>query len=228
MPILQDILCAHQRAFRPVVPINPGKDRLVLLDFTDSNPALTNELIGDINAFSDYVTGVISAKQARYGIGGYGELRGLYRRSEVFDGEEPRRLHLGTDIWGPAGTAVMAPLAGQVHSFAFNNRLGDYGATILLRHELEGNLFYTLYGHLNLAALQGINEGMVIEGGQLIAEFGTPAENGYWPPHLHFQLIIDPEGWKGDYPGVCRLSEKEQYLKNCPDPDWVLGFNQFI
>ncbi|RYZ44700.1 MAG: peptidase M23, partial [Chitinophagaceae bacterium] len=43
-----------------------------------------------------------------------------------------------------------------------------------------------------------------------------------WPPHLHFQIIKDMHGWKGDYPGVCRFSEKEAYLQNCPDADLIL------
>ena len=60
--------------------------------------------------------------------------------------------------------------------------------------------------------------------GQLIAHFGEPHENGHWPPHLHFQLIIDMEGNKGDYQGVCKFSERDKYLANCPDPGLILGF----
>jgi hypothetical protein len=31
------------------------------------------------------------------------------------------------------------------------------------------------------------------------------------------------EGKSGDYPGVCKYSEREKYLTNCPNPDLVLG-----
>jgi hypothetical protein len=48
-------------------------------------------------------------------------------------------------------------------------------------------------------------------------------ENGHWPPHLHFQLIIDMGKAKGDYPGVCKYSEREKYLDNCPDPGFILS-----
>lgn len=61
-----------------------------------------------------------------------------------------------------------------------------------------------------------------------IGELGLPAENGQWPPHLHFQLIASMEGWEGDYPGVCRYSEKDHYLLNCPDPDLILQMNQYL
>jgi hypothetical protein len=33
------------------------------------------------------------------------------------------------------------------------------------------------------------------------------------------------EGRKGDYPGVCKYSERKKYLANCPDPDLILGMS---
>jgi peptidoglycan LD-endopeptidase LytH len=135
---------------------------------------------------------------------------------------EPRRLHLGVDIWGPAGTKVMAPLPGIVHSFAFNNNDSDYGATLILTHNLDGTGFHTLYGHISLNSIKNLYEGQRISKGEVIAEFGMRYENGNWPPHLHFQLIADMQDWKGDYPGVCRFSERQQWLDGCPDPNLIL------
>jgi len=142
-------------------------------------------------------------------------------------GAEPRRLHLGIDIWGKPHSKVMAPLDGIVHSFAFNNAFGDYGATIIFTHNLNGETFYTLYGHLSLNSIKNIQEGDHIKKSDVFAEFGIPFENGQWPPHLHFQIILDMEGNKGDYPGVCKYSEKEKYLSNCPDPDLILQMMQY-
>lgn len=143
-------------------------------------------------------------------------------------GAEPRRLHLGIDIWGKPYTKVMAPLDGIVHSFAFNNAFGDYGATIVLTHNLEGQTFHTLYGHLSLNSIKNIHGGDRIKKGDVFAEFGIPFENGQWPPHLHFQLIIDMQGMKGDYTGVCKISERETYLANCPDPDLILQMMKYV
>src|SRR5215203_2600061 len=142
-------------------------------------------------------------------------------------GAEPRRLHLGIDIWGKPYTKVMAPLDGIVHSFAFNNAFGDYGATIIITHNFQGQTFHTLYGHLSLNSIKNIQEGDRVKRGDVFAEFGIPFENGQWPPHLHFQIILDMEGHKGDYPGVCRYSEREKYLSNCPDPDLILQMMQY-
>ena len=224
-------MIAFPQPSSPVVPFDPGIDRLLQLDFTDANRELTAEIIGDTELFSSYISGKLQEAGARYGIGGYAEHRTVYSRSKVFDaqeaGEEPRRLHLGVDIWGKAGTPVFAVLDGAVHSFAFNHHYGDYGATIILTHHWNGLRFHTLYGHLSLKDLDGIQTADAIKAGQEIAHFGVPAENGHWPPHLHFQLILDMEGRSGDYPGVCKFSERERWLGNCPDPDRLLDMMRF-
>ena len=239
MPIrehnLVELLKKFSEQFHPVVPFNPAKEKLILFDFTENNAALKEIDLSDTEKFCDFINGLLQKANAKFGAGGYNELRNLYSRSPLFDNkadnfsatEEPRRLHLGIDIWRAAGTPIFAPLDGPVHSFAFNNNFGDYGATIILQHESKEVNFFTLYGHLSLPDLQNIKEGDFIKGGQLFAHFGEPAENGHWPPHLHFQVIEDLENYKGDYPGVCKLSEREKYLANCPDPDFILNMNRF-
>ena len=199
------------------------------MNFTASNTALTETIYSDIAAFEKYVAAQLKHAGARYGIGGYAEHRTIYAASRHFDtATEPRRLHLGIDIWGPAGTPVYAFMGGRVHSFAFNNRSGDYGATLVLSHQLDGLAFHSLYGHISLKDIENLSASQYVVRGQTIAHFGWPEENGHWPPHLHFQLIVDMELKEGDYPGVCRYSERERYLNNCPDPDLVLRMNQYV
>jgi len=115
-----------------------------------------------------------------------------------------------------------------VHSFAFNDRYGDYGATIILLHQLDGMPFYTLYGHLSLKDIQTLSGGQYIPIGYPVGHFGQPHENGHWPPHLHFQVILDMELKEGDYPGVCKYQDREKYLANCPDPDLILQLNRYL
>ncbi len=220
---LNALLQYHQSTFHPVVDFDPAQDRLLLMDFSLNNPALTDELITYTPHFSWYVEQQLQQNGCRYGIGGYNEDRVLYRRSSHFSGAENRSIHLGTDIWGPAGTAVYAPLGGMVHSTGFNNAFGDYGATLILLHQLEGIPFHTLYGHLSLSDLAGLQPGRFVSRGECIGHFGTPEENGSWPPHLHFQVIDDIALKEGDYPGVCAPGERAYYLRNCPDPDLIMG-----
>lgn len=228
MSTIAAILEKHQSEYHRVVDFDPAKDKLYHFDLTAANAELREADLADTQKFAGYIDHKLQSTGSRYGIGGYGENRPLYRRSILFEGEEPRTIHLGVDIWGPAGTSVYAALGGVVHSFAFNNNFGDYGATIILQHQLETKVFCTLYGHLAVKDLAQVKEGKYISRGELIGHFGEPAENGNWPPHLHFQVIEDMRVKKGDYPGVCSLSESEKYLANCPDPDLLLGIMKYV
>jgi len=217
-------LAANQDAIGKVVDFNPSADQLYPFDFTAANTALTAEMLADTACFSTWIEQQLFQSNSRYGIGGYNEHRTIYTRSAHFDTEEePRRLHLGTDIWGPAGTFVYNFQEAEVHSFQNNDHFGDYGATIILKYNLEGNTLYALYGHLSLDSLDGLYQGKVIDQGAAFAKFGVPAENGNWPAHLHFQLIFDMRGKFGDYPGVCQFSKRARYLSNCPDPELILN-----
>ncbi len=144
---LQHIIKTSGISFNRVIPFDPVKDKLVLLDFTAANKELVPGILTDITRFGQWINNKLEKGHARYGIGGYAEHRTVYGASKLFDGndqgEEPRRLHLGTDIWGKPNTPVIAPLEGIVHSFAFNNRFGDYGGTIILSHNVQGFSFYT-------------------------------------------------------------------------------------
>jgi murein DD-endopeptidase MepM/ murein hydrolase activator NlpD len=206
-----------------VVYFDRNRHRLLKFDFTNANHHLASATISSTHLFSEWIFRKL--KENKYGIGGYFENRTLYNDLELFKiGQQPRSLHLGVDIWGDAGTTVFAALEGTVHSFQDNNNVGDYGPTIILEHDLEGLKLYSLYGHLSIESLLGLHEGMVIEKGEKLGEFGAFDENGNWPPHLHFQLMFDMQGHKGDYPGACLLAEKEAWQQNIPDPNLILQF----
>lgn len=161
------------------------------------------------------------------GVGGYLENRVIYRTREHFGADNmARNIHLGIDIWAKAGEAVHAPLKGIVHSYAFNDRDGDYGPTIILRHHLSGFNFYTLYGHLSLSSVDGLYPGKLFTAGEKIAEIGNFPENGDWPSHLHFQLITDIGSYDGDFPGVCSEQDVDHYLAICPDPNLILRIDE--
>jgi len=237
--VLENILLKNQPDFRPVINFNAATEKIAPINLSKTNTELTEEIYSDTKSFSSYINNKRQEQDAKFLIGGYAELRDMYKRSLLFAeekkygiekpiAEEPRRLHIGTDIWGDAGTKVFVPVGGTVHSFAFNNNFGDYGATIILQHQLDTIVFHTLYGHLSLADIAQIHEGKYLGRGELLAHFGEPKENGNWPPHLHFQIIDDMRLYMGDYPGVCKVSESEKYLHNCPNPDLILNMMKYV
>lgn len=234
---ISTVLEKHAFELHPVILFNKATDKIALLNLSKTNTSFSEDIYNNTETFSKYIDEQRKFHNALYLIGGYREHREMYRRSKLFDKslateveitDEPRSLHLGTDIWGEAGTKIFAPLGGMVHSFAFNNNFGDYGATIILQHQLDTINFYTLYGHLFLSDISKLRKGKFISRGEPFAHFGSPEENGNWPPHLHFQLINNMSNYEGDYPGVCKMSEADKYLKNSPDPDLILQLNRYI
>jgi 4-aminobutyrate aminotransferase-like enzyme/Ser/Thr protein kinase RdoA (MazF antagonist) len=163
---------------------------------------------------------------ARIGIGRYDETRLMYD-APAFEcagenGVERRTVHLGLDIFMPAGSKVLAPLPGRVHSLADNDTDLDYGACIVLEHHVDDGApltFYTLYGHLSRSSLEGLSPGHPIAQGQAFARLGNQSENGGWPPHLHLQIVTDLLGHSGTFPGVARPRDIAIWRSLSPNPN---------
>ena len=222
---LPTLLRRHQADFGPVLPVDFNGPGVARLDFTAHNPAVAQADLRDTAAFERLVHELLAARHATVGVGGYLEDRVIYRRSPHFgagQAPEARSLHLGVDVWLPAGTPVLAPLPAEIHSLADNDHFGDYGPTVILRHELEGTPFFSLYGHLSRREWQALRVGQRLKKEQAFATVGPYPENGDWPPHLHFQLMADLQGRVGDFPGVAPLSERAQWAALCPDPNLIL------
>lgn len=221
---IETVLEKYESTIEPIMKLGIERDDFVEMDFTENNKALQNIDVSNTESFTAYINSVLDNNK-KVGIGGYGEDRYIYQRSPLFNSNnKPRTIHLGVDIWVPAGTIIYAPINSWVHSFRDNNKFGDYGATVVLEHHLNEVTFYTLYGHLSRSSLEGMEEGMEILKGDDFAKVGTPEENGQWPPHLHFQLISDMLGWKGDFYGVAPVSDKNYYMNLCPNPEKMLKF----
>ncbi|RCH56749.1 peptidase M23 [Mucilaginibacter hurinus] len=221
---LASVVKDKRPAISKVVDFNAKTDKVFRINLSNSNDALRN-VVTNVAAFSQWINAQLSSCGYKYAAGGYMENRVIYKNRNLFEsGDKARSIHLGIDVWGMAGTAVYSPIAGIVHSFNDNSNDGDYGPTIIMQHDLNGFMLYSLYGHLSRKSLKGLFTGQQIKAGEQIGEFGVADENGGWPPHLHFQLMLDMEGMQGDYPGVCSLAEKDKYLKNVPDPTLLLPF----
>lgn len=198
------------------------------LDLSVGSTALGgNDIFEDAAVFSRKIEQLLADAGSELGLGGYGEVRPFYT-SDAYsvaanDGHRWRSVHLGLDLWAAAGTPVYAPWEGRVHSFQDNANDNDYGPTIILEHSMgDGQCFYTLYGHLSRLDLPLLRQGQQIQKGDCIAHIGPPPENGNWPPHLHFQIILDLLEKEGDFPGVAFPEEAAVWLRICPNPsDWL-------
>ena len=221
-------ISAHLETVFPasVLPWEPASETIHVFDLSVGSTEIPGlDVVEDLSRLTEHLFSQMRHESARLGIGRYDEARVLYT-TEAFRPThgEPRTVHLGIDLFVEAGTEIRAPLAGRIHSFAFNDAPLDYGPTILLEHETgEGDRFCTLYGHLSLDSLEGLERGRPVARGEMIARVGIPPVNGNWPPHLHFQIVLDLLDNEGDFPGVAAPSERAFWLGLSPDPSRLLG-----
>lgn len=218
----------HQKDIGSVIEADIQENRPLFFDLSVGSRELSAwDEPDNMEKLSVWMSGRISAAKARVGIGRYGEVRQFYS-SDIFkvpgnDAPEWRTVHLGMDLFLEAGSSVFAPLDGTVHSLQNNDGYLDYGPTVILEHKISGDQeFYTLYGHLSTDSLASLTEGARIKKGQRVGSVGRLGENGGWPPHLHFQIITDLLGRRGDFPGVAAPSQQDLWLSLCPDPNLIL------
>lgn len=198
-------------------------EQYIPIDLSIENEDLKKFDIYNIPLFERYWKEKIASQGGTIAFGGYQEIRNLYQRSELFEKiEEKRNIHIGLDLWADAKTPVFAGFDGVIYGSQYNAGLGDYGATLVLKHQIFDFEFYTLYGHLSLSSIEKMTIGTKIYQSETIGYLGNPNENGGYAPHLHFQIIRDMQGNFGDYPGVCSSNKLSFYAKNCPNPNLLL------
>lgn len=220
----ENILSSHSRQPVAILGSQYPIASYIPLNLSEGNQQLKHWDVTNPTECQAYIDSILDANGGLVAYGGYLEHRNLYTDKASFNSrsEQPRNIHLGIDYWAPANTTVVTPLDGTVHSFNNNYKVGDYGPTIILEHQIEDTVFYTLYGHLSLESLDNLAIGKSFEAGSILATLGTPEINVNYAPHLHFQIIKDLQGYKGDYPGVCTQNNLGYYKENCPDPNLLL------
>ncbi|MEI7944308.1 MAG: aminotransferase class III-fold pyridoxal phosphate-dependent enzyme [Actinomycetes bacterium] len=205
-------------ARRADVVCPPFKDhKYIYLDWSVENTSIPR--------WSEDIANLMASKGADVAIGHYCENRNVYQ-GDAYNTASPsaRTIHLGVDLFLPAGSPVYSALDGVVDAFNDNNTPLDYGPVILLRHETtEGIPFWTLYGHLSRESLPKLSVGMKVNAGDQIATIGQEHENVGWPPHTHFQLLTDLCGMGLDVYGVAPKDEISLWRSISPNPNLALG-----
>ncbi|MDZ7839962.1 MAG: aminotransferase class III-fold pyridoxal phosphate-dependent enzyme [Gammaproteobacteria bacterium] len=218
-------LAANNHGFHSPFPFDLNTSPRFVVTLARDAPG--TEYADDPVAYGNWLERCMQDSGARYAIGLYGERREVYTTGqfESAASDQRRSVHLGMDLFVPAGTTLHAPLAGTVVSVRDNDLPLDYGPTVILEHRCgdDGPPFWTLYGHLGRRSLTMTSAGDRIAAGQAIGEIGDHDVNGGWTPHLHFQLITDLLGETGNFNGAGEPANMDVWQAISPDPNLVLG-----
>jgi len=213
----------------PLLGTDLGSVRSVVVDLSVGSALLgADPAAANTEPLTEKIFRAMDTAGAEVGVGRYDEARLLYT-SPIFAEEgavvdERRTIHLGVDLFVESGSPVHAPLDGTVHLVANNDQPQDYGPMVILQHKTrDGVEFYTLFGHMSEDTLDTVTPGDRVDKGAQIGRVGAPPTNGDWPPHLHFQLVVDPLDMGADFPGVGSASQRDVWRSLSPDPYHVAG-----
>jgi len=135
--MVREFLQAGTASFAPVLGVDLRIEPSLVLDLSVGSP----DVEGDpATAAEPMSTARIEAAMERAGvevaIGRYDEPRHCYTTPAFAGGDgtlaEPRTIHLGLDLFAPAGTPVVAPLDGVVHAADQRALQQDYGGVLIL------------------------------------------------------------------------------------------------
>jgi 4-aminobutyrate aminotransferase-like enzyme/Ser/Thr protein kinase RdoA (MazF antagonist) len=225
-PIVTAYLTRQADHIAPLLGVDLRTAPVAPLDFSVGSPLISNQHAENAPAELDQrVARVLADHHATFGVGGYGEARVIYHWPNEPRAPEPRTIHIGLDISAAPGTPLYAPLDGVVHGFVNASGYHDYGPLIVLQHETDDATpvpFFTLYGHLSLDSLDGLQHGQVIRKGDEFARIGSAPTNGDWWAHVHVQLITDMLDVPCNVDGAARASERQVWQSLCLDPNLLL------
>ena len=104
--------------------------------------------------------------------------------------------HRGVDLVPGAGAEIHAVAAGTVR--IATNAGGEYGVTVVIDHNIDGQLVSTRYGHMKYGSL-AVHVGQKVEAGQILGKVGSTGKAT--GPHLHLEVLLggtthtDPIAW---------------------------------
>lgn len=164
----------------------------------------------------------------------YGEWMNNRRRLHrgTYLEKEERWVHIGLDVNAPAKTPIFALADGPVMYVGDDSPLvGGWGGHLIQKIGFQESSHLLVYGHLgHINARRGEH----LKKGDEIAVIGNPSQNGYWFPHVHLQLVGEPDMVHGttdwqkfseELDGYVRVENAAAWACKCPDPTpLIFGF----
>lgn len=140
--------------------------------------------------------------------------QGSYRLTSPYGGRPDPftgapAVHTGVDLAAPMDSPIYAVADGVVEHVG-RGKDGRSSMLIVVRHEIDGETFYSWYNHMYASGLY-VEDGQEVRAGDVIAGVGSNGRST--GPHLHFEIhtdddltTTDPLSWLEDR-GAVDVSE---------------------
>ena len=100
------------------------------------------------------------------------------------------RLHAGIDIGKNGRTGDVPVVAAEAGTVVRSYYSASYGNTVIIAHNVNGQLITTLYAHLEN---RFVSDGQGVKKGEVLGYMGNTGRS--FGPHLHFEVHEGP--WNG-------------------------------
>lgn len=95
--------------------------------------------------------------------------------------------HAGTDFAASMGTPIHSVADGVVE-YVGGGKHGRSGMLIIIRHEIDGQIYRTWYGHMYTNGVY-VSTGQSVKAGEVIGAVGSNGNST--GPHVHFEVHLD-------------------------------------
>ena len=106
----------------------------------------------------------------------FGEKRSNTRYGTVY--------HMSIDVGGVEGQAIY-PGAGGIIVYVNNDEDRDLGVSVIIKHTIYGENFYSVYAHMVVDSVTHLSEGQAVDTGTQIGQMGQTGTDNV---HLHFEV----------------------------------------
>ena len=194
-----------------------------IFDFSSKSKNIEKYMAKEFEVFQKNIFDELKLNNAEWGIGRYLEERKKILSMFPQFLQEERFYHLGLDIVVPAEFNLFAPIDAEVYKTGMDKGFRNYGGYVVLKHEVEGTIFYSFYGHLKTEFL--VKEGDKIKQGNKFAQIGEREDSGEWFTHTHLQTLtqkaIDENMMTKGYISEEKLKNIEEYF---PSPYFLFRY----
>lgn len=195
-------------------------------DSSDWMNNLKNEEIRNQEKFQEKINEVYKNTNSDIMISWYLEKRKkmfevLWYRQMV---KQERFYHLWLDLSVAKWTQVYCPLSWVIFEVWYEEGIWNYGWYIIIKHEIDWDIFHSFYGHLSYAniSLEKWDKVMAWDKLWIIWDFH---ENGGYFHHLHLQVIT--QLWKESWffsKWYCTKEQLEIIAQYTPDPSFLFRY----